>query len=342
MDHPAHTHTYSLPGLIYTPVELGTIRIGSLQETDGKMLPVKDDAFRVTYVVKDREGNWIDHPLQAKLLAAQAERARQAQKGNEGSAPPSPSVERKLREIPIRFQFDDPDLVFRAQLQAFDTRSKRMVCASIGPGKAKRLSAEGPVEVECPGPDHCGFARDGVRCKTLGRLQVQIEGQEDPENTFVARTTSINSIRNLESKIVRYWAKFGRQLTGVPFKLVLRTRTTASSFWQPFYFFDLTLNGVTEEKAKQLADEHAQAVEDSDIDTDHWTSVVRAGLNNGLLSADPEEAELVEEFYAEGEGGSEGSGVGVSSGPAQGAAPAKLPTLSLPARRREPPPPQTD
>ena len=279
---------YSMPNLVYTPVELGTVRIGHLEERENAPpLPVRDDQFRITRLVR-KDGQWLEDPLQKKLLEA---------------VPPGPrpGVPPKLREIPIRLSYDAPDLVCRTRFEAFHTQSGRSVCASVGSGQAKRFNDQGGVdEVKCAGPESCEFAKSqGVRCKLLGRVHFEIEGQSpNVDNNFIFRSTSINTLRNLEARLARFWALFGGRLRGVPFRLVLRSRTTPGSRWSRFYFVDLELRqGVSLAEAKRLADQEARAMQSSGLDYEAWEQVIRAGLANGALIGDDNEAMLVREFF---------------------------------------------
>lgn len=291
-------HTYSIPGMVYTPVELGTIRLGHLEERLGKQTPIKDDKFTITRLVKQR-GQWIPHPLHQELLDKLPPPA-----AAEGAA------ERKLREIPIRIMFDDPDLTVRSRYEAFEVQRKRPVCGSTTAGKARRLVGASAEEVECVGPEECAFAHsEGVRCKLFGRVVVQIEGQTESDNGFMLRSTSVNTLRNFEAKLRRYWALFGKRLKGVPFRLVLRAKTTASSFWRPFYFVDLELaTGVTLQAAAAMARDHEKANQDAGLDVAAWEDMVRSGLNNGALAATDIEAEMMAEFFTVDGQGEDGEG----------------------------------
>lgn len=295
-------HTFSMPGMVYTPVEIGTIRIGHLEERNGRPTPVKDDKFSITRLVRRKTG-WVPHPLHEQLL--------------EKVAPPREgAAERKLREIPIRIMYDSPDLTVRSRFEAFDAQRKRPVCASTAAGQARRITHDGAQVVECLGPDDCTFAKsEGIRCKFFGRITVQIEGQTEADNGFVMRSTSINTLRNFEAKLTRYWAIFGRRLTGVPFRLVLRAKTTSASFWQPFYFCDLELPaGLTLQQAAKMARDHAQANTEAGLDVLAWEAMVRAGLDNGALAAASDiEADLMNEFYADDAQGEDGAGSDVDA-----------------------------
>lgn len=282
-----HDHNFSMPGLVYTPVEIGTIRIGHLEERNGQLIPVKDDKFSITRLVRRKNG-WVLHPLHDQLL-------EKVPPPREGAA------ERKLREIPIRIMYDSPDLTVRSRYEAFDAQRKRPVCASAAAGMARRITGDGAQEVQCLGPEDCAFAKgEGIRCKFFGRITVQIEGQTEADNGFVLRSTSVNTLRNFEARLTRYWALFGRRLMGVPFRLVLRSKTTSASFWQPFYFCDLELSdGLTLQQAAKLARDHAQANAEAGLDVPTWEAMVRAGLDNGALAAAGDiEEDLMNEFYA--------------------------------------------
>lgn len=87
-----------LKGLSITPPVIGRISIGRVVEKHGKRLPEKDDQFTLTSQVQGRDG-WVLHPLDETL-----------RKGANG----------KLRAIPVRLLFNDPNLNLRAEYSLFD------------------------------------------------------------------------------------------------------------------------------------------------------------------------------------------------------------------------------
>ena len=99
-----------IKGLAITPPVLGRISIGKVIEKNGKRLPEKDDEFTLTTQVQSK-GQWIKHPLDEHL--------RQQEPNN------------KLRTIPIRLLFNDPDLNFRANYAMFDHKSGRPVWVTV-------------------------------------------------------------------------------------------------------------------------------------------------------------------------------------------------------------------
>ena len=168
-----------LKGLALTPPVIGRISIGKVVERNGKRLPEKDDEFTVTSQVQSL-GNWVNHPIDETLR----------------KAPGS-----KLRNIPVRLLFDDPDLNLRANYSLFDRVTGRPLC--VGNGETcRRVTASGLQTLPCPSPEACDLALGGY-CKPYGRLNVRI-GDEDELGSFVFRTTGFNSIRTLSSRL-RYF-----------------------------------------------------------------------------------------------------------------------------------------
>ena len=170
-----------LKGLAITPPILGRITIGKLVENNGKRLPQKDDQFTITSQLQTKEG-WIRHPFDEQLRSAQ---------------------EGKLRQIPIRLLFNDPDLNLRAEYALFDRQTARPLCVGDGE-QCKRRTRDGMETLPCPSPDGCPLAQGGA-CKPYGRLNVLI-GDDDPLGSFIFRTTGFNSIRTLAARLAYFKA----------------------------------------------------------------------------------------------------------------------------------------
>src|SRR5574343_871229 len=99
-----------LKGLSITPPVIGRISIGRIVEKNGKRLPEKDDQFTITSQVQTKEG-WLPHPIDDVL--------RKEQGG-------------KIRHIPIRLLFNDPELNFRVGYTLFDRSTGRPLCVGSG------------------------------------------------------------------------------------------------------------------------------------------------------------------------------------------------------------------
>jgi hypothetical protein len=272
-----------LKGLALTPPVIGRISIGKLVESGGKPLPQKDDEFTITSQIRTQNG-WLPHPMDETLRK---------------SAPG------KLRTIPVRIVFNDPDLNLRANYSLFDRATGRPLC--VGDGESCRRScAAGMQSMTCPGPDSCELGQDRG-CKPYGRLNVQI-GEEDELGTFVFRTTGFNSIRTLAARLRYFSAASGGLLAGMPLELRLRGKSTAQSHGTPVFYVDLTLrSGVTLCDAIRAAKAAREERLSAGFDQEALDAAARAGLANGAFEESGEEGgSVVEEFFAEPNSGPSG------------------------------------
>ena len=265
-----------IKGLAITPPILGRISIGKVVEKNGKRLPEKDDQFTITSQIQSKEG-WIKHPLDEQLR--------------------SKTTNQKLRTIPVRMIFNDPELNLRAEYTLFDRQTGRPVC--VGNGETcQRLTNQGVEQHPCPSPDLCPMAQGG-NCKPYGRLHVNLD-ESDELGTFIFRTTGFNSIRTLAARLSYYHAASNGLLSCLPLQLILRGKSTTQSFRQPVYYVDLTLrDGVSLQEAIQTAKELDEQMRQTGFSQKDLDQVAREGFANGQFEIDVEEGpEVVEEFYA--------------------------------------------
>lgn len=276
-----------LKGLAITPPIIGRISIGRVVEKNGKRLPEKDDQFTITTQVQNRDG-WMLHPVDAEL-----------KKSNTG----------KLRTIPVRFLFADPELNLRAEFSCFDRESGRPVC--VGNGETcRRAGGAGIEELPCPSPDGCSFGRSGA-CKPYGRLNVLI-ADEDEMGSFIFRTTSYNSIRTLAARLHYFSAVSGNLLACLPLELMLRGKSTTQSYRSAIYYVDLGVrSGGTLEAAIAEARELDVRRKAAGFDQAALDTAARAGFSNGAFEDSIEEsAAVAEEFYPTNSGCGDGQGDG--------------------------------
>jgi hypothetical protein len=202
----------------------------------------------------------------------------------------------KLRRIPIRLLFNDPDLNLRAEYSLFDRNTARPLCVGDGE-QCRRRTREGMQTLPCPGPDSCELAQGG-RCKPYARLNVVI-GDDDPLGTFIFRTTGFNSIRTLAARLQYFKAVSGNRLACMPLELRLRGKSTRQSHGTPIYYVDITLrDGMDLEEA--LAKAHDMALDRDEVGFDQRAldRVAKQGFANGLFEEQEEDvAAVVEEFY---------------------------------------------
>ena len=269
-----------IKGLAITPPILGRISIGRMVERNGKRLPEKDDQFTITSQIQNKEG-WVKHPLDDQLRA---------------NIP-----NQKLRSIPVRMIFNDPDLNLRAEYSLFDRQTGRPVC--VGNGETcQRLTNQGVEQHPCPSPDLCPLAQGG-NCKPYGRLHVNLD-DSDEFGTFIFRTTGFNSIRTLAARLSYYHAASNGLLSCLPLQLILRGKSTTQSYRQPVYYVDLTLReGISLNEAiiqaKQIDEQSKQA----GFYQEALDFTARKGFGNGRMDVDMEEGlDVVEEFYQPVEG----------------------------------------
>jgi len=263
-----------IKGLAITPPILGRISIGRMIEKNGKRLPEKDDQFTITSQIQSKEG-WVKHPLDDQLRAN--------------------ASNQKLRSIPVRMIFNDPDLNLRAEYSLFDRQTGRPVC--VGNGETcQRLTNQGVEQLPCPSPDLCPLAQGG-NCKPYGRLHVNLD-ESDEFGTFIFRTTGFNSIRTLVARLSYYHAASNGLLSCLPLQLTLRGKSTTQSYRQPVYYVDLTLReGISLNEAiiqaKQIDEQSKQA----GFYQEALDFTARKGFANGRMEVDIEEGlEVVKEF----------------------------------------------
>ena len=265
-------------GLAITPPILGRISIGKVVEKNGKRIPEKDDQFTITSQIQNKDSGWVKHPLDEQLRA---------------KAP-----NQKLRSIPVRLIFNDPELNLRAEYTLFDRQTGRPVC--IGNGEiCQRLTNQGVEQHPCPSPDLCPLAQGGL-CKPYGRLHVNLD-ESDELGTFIFRTTGFNSIRTLAARLSYYHAASNGLLSCLPLQLTLRGKSTMQSYRTPVYYVDLTLrDGVHLQEAIQTAKDIDQQTKASGFNQYALDQVAGQGYANARFEVNVEEGlDLVEEFHVE-------------------------------------------
>ncbi len=265
-----------LKGLALTPPVIGRITIGKVVEKNGKRLPEKDDEFTITSQIQNKDG-WINHPLNETL---------RKEHGN------------KLRNIPVRLLFNDPDLNLRANYTLFDRQTGRPVC--VGNGETcRRATKTGIQSFSCPAPESCELAKEG-HCKPYGRLNVRID-DEDELGSFVFRTTGFNSIRTLSTRLRYFSAASGDLLSTLPLELRLRGKSTTQSHRAPIYYVDLTIrSGMTMAESIAKARTLSEERKSSGFDQAALDEAAKLGFENGAFEDSEEEGSaVVEEFYSD-------------------------------------------
>ncbi|EPP8766930.1 hydrolase or metal-binding protein [Acinetobacter baumannii] len=264
-----------IKGLAITPPILGRISIGKVIEKNGKRLPEKDDQFTITSQIQGKDG-WVKHPLDETLRTK--------------------SSNNKLRSIPVRMIFNDPELNLRAEYTLFDRQTGRPIC--IGNGETCQRSGQQGIEQHpCSSPSLCPLAQGGL-CKPYGRLYVNLD-DADEFGTFIFRTTGFNSIRTLAARLAYYHAASGKLLSCLPLQLTLRGKSTTQSYRTPIYYVDLTLrDGMSLQEAITMAKQIDEQSRQAGFYQEALDEVARQGYANAKFEVESEEGlDVVEEFY---------------------------------------------
>lgn len=264
-----------IKGLMITPPVLGRIAIGRMIEREGKRFPIKDNQFTITSQIQNQEG-WILHPVDERLRGE----------------------DQKLRSIPIRLPFNEPELNLRAEYSLFDRETGRPLCVGNGE-QARRMTNEGMQVISCPSPMQCKFGQSGY-CKPYGRLNVLIEG-EDELGTFIFRTTGFNSIRTLTARMRYYQALSNGLLAYLPLTLKLRGKSTTMSYRTPIYYVDIEIReGMSIEEALADAQARYSQRKEAGFNQSALDDAARMGFANGAFEDSEDDAlDVIEEFYPE-------------------------------------------
>lgn len=266
-----------IKGLAITPPVIGRISIGKVVEKNGQRLPEKDDQFTITSLVQNKEG-WVLHPLDKAIRAATGD---------------------KIRAIPIRVMFNDPNLNLRSEFSLFDRKSGRPMC--VGNGETcKRVGLKGMESLPCPSPSACDWGLK-AGCKPYGRLNVQIAEQPDAFGSFIFRTTGFNSIRTLAARLSYFQAVSGGLLACMPLTMRIRGKSTTQSHRAPVYFVDIT---TRDEMKLEDAIAEAKALHELrksvGFDQDALDLAAQVGFENGAFEETEDEIpDVLEEFFSE-------------------------------------------
>jgi hypothetical protein len=142
----------------------------------------------------------------------------------------------KLRSIPIRLLFNDPDLNFRADYSLSTAIPTTALCWQWGDGEGR--DDRGDEGVSLPSPAACELGRKGG-CKPYGRLKVRI-GDEDPLGSFIFRTRDSTAFEPWRPVAVLR-ANSGNRQSCLPLDTALRRKIDRQSHGTPIYYVDYTV-----------------------------------------------------------------------------------------------------
>lgn len=286
---------FGINGLVIAPPSLGRISIGGVVEKNGKRLPQKDDQITITSNVQVKR-EWKKHPLDEKLRRIVVAK----EKGVEPDKVQNLDLAgAKLRSIPVKVMFDDPNLNLSAQYTAFE-KGGRVICRGNGTKALRVDPLKGKVdEVGC-NPDSCPVAEE-YHCKPYTRFNVQIDGQDDELGVFTFRTVGRNSLQALRGKLNYLYGLTNGKVAGMPLDLVIRADSSQQSMWTTYYYLDLVIRkGFSLVQAIKEAHIFHQEWEDYGVSRDAFEEQARQGIANGMFEDSAEDlSSILEEFFPE-------------------------------------------
>lgn len=268
--------TRIVSGVTIAPPVIGRITMGHVELKGDKGVPKKDDFFRITSLVQNKDRSWDAHPIEHEVRKSLGARE-------------------KLRAIPVRIAYDNPKLTLNNSFSAFDSKTGRVLC--VGDGCRARRALEGGVqEIDCPRPEACEY---GVRqrCKSMTRVYLRIEGQQDELGVFVLRSTGHNTLNYLSARLTELHGLTNGQMAGLPLQLVLGAKSTTQSFREPVYFADLTTRpgqGLLEAVSEMR--QYQAAYADAGLSFQRMEQQMLLGLANGDFA---DEVEDIDEWISD-------------------------------------------
>jgi hypothetical protein len=269
-----------IPDLTPSLAEIGKIKIGYLGEKrtkGGRRLPEKLDHFELGSLMKDEEGGVI---MDAQMTEAIGE---------------------DKTELDISLCYDEPALNFPTFYAAF-TQSK-LACMGDGRKAWQRQEDGERKEIVCD-RRQCTLAKD-KKCKPYGRLSVILTTANRIGGTYVFRTTSWNSLRNILSSMSFIRNQTGGILAGIPLKLKLRAATAVPNELGrrvKIYVVNMEYAG-TMEQLKQDATAEIKRRKMLGFSMNELEQVQKGAIKEHVHEeAEAEAEEISEEFY---EGGGE-------------------------------------
>jgi len=266
--------------------ERGRIKIGEKGEmktsSQGKQFaqPKKLDHMLITTMQRDAAGRLMtDTPLMARL--------------NPGGG--------KITEIPVRLLYDDIDLNFQTRYACY--RGTRCWCTGDGE-VAQRLTGENGKyqEVQCPCERQDPLYHGQDKCKTLGTLQVLIEGVDRIGGVWKFRTTSWNTVNAILSSLALIKTITGGPLAGIPLWMVLSPKTvTVPTSGQNMVVFIISLEyRGPENELAELGYELARRRVEHRVRMETVEELAQKQLVAPHQEPPLEQAETAQEFFPEG------------------------------------------
>ena len=262
--------------------EDGKIKIGRKGGKTGEdtfRAPQKLDHFVVTTMVRGADGNFVRDDAFHRIV---------------GDKPTS---------LPVRLLFDEPSANLQTRYAAYQGR--KLWCS----GDGETAFREGEGERRCPCPNReAGYdpAKGGSpACKLNARLVVQLETGRIG-GVYVFRTTSYTSVARLLQSMERIGAITGGRLADIPLQLAgqMQRIEQKNGKGNDHFVVGLDFVGTVEQlRAMALAAQGADQVYAQAREA--FRARMKSLVEEPVVGGD-EDADIAEEFHAEGVAASEG------------------------------------
>jgi hypothetical protein len=284
-----------ITGLEFDTPILGTVRMGEVRpgEAGASEEVVHFDYFEVHSRRKNPDGTWAKHQLHDELLEKLAEAKQSGAGDSEDQQEPV-----KLRQIPIQFQYNNPDLLLTQQFEARRLSDGQRVCVGDGEKAIRIVDGNRAQETECQGCDRCPFGHSqDVLCQRRTSLTFRIEGQSDEFAAFVLHSAGRNTAQTLVAKLHAMHGAFGGRLVGIPMSLKMRYTASADAASGPVFFADIVLRpGVKPFEAVKMAIEYEKQQQEAGFDQERLEEAMLE-LKRASRFAPPEDFGQVRDLY---------------------------------------------
>jgi len=240
---------------------------------------------------------------------------------------------KKLVEIPVRLLYDDLDLNFLTRYSCYV--GNRCWCSGDGEEASRLTGQNGKYqEVTCPCERQDPLYQGKDHCKTLGTLQVLIEGVDQIGGVWKFRTTSWNTVNAILSSLALVKTITGGPLAGIPLVMALSPKTvTIPTTGQNMVVFVVSLEyrGPGKELA-ELGYELAKRRMEHRVRMEAIEEQARKLLVAPHQEPPQEQEETAAEFF------SEGAAAGAEGGNGQGMAEEQVYVIPQETRQASPEP----
>lgn len=277
-----------LNGLTYSVPVAGTIRLGRMVTRNNRRLPEKDDQFTVTLKHKETAtGQWAIHPVNGTLVERYGTPVEVDPQGES-------KAQAKLRRIPVKIAFDNPNLSLSEQYAVFN-RDSRPMCVGNGVTAKRRDINTGMVsETPCAGPDSCPYGVEN-RCDAIARLIVQIDDESTADEYFILRTGSINAVSDCRTVLESYSKLFGA-LADLPMWLTFEAKSSSQSMQTTFWYASLKPRFKGMAEGAKLLKARREADAEAGLDRRAYEDSLMALRKNGSFADHAEDTDQFEDL----------------------------------------------